>query len=221
LQFFDRAGAAIHKVYLTEESNAAAYDKLISKYQIDEPRLPAIESVPVIASEKSSPDDVAAFRAAWMQMTDTHDFVTLLRKFNVSRLGALHAADNELAREVDGGAVEYVLQQAAATELPIMCFVANRGIVQIHSGPIKNLQRTGPWYNVLDPHFNLHLNTTAIASSWVVTKPTADGDVTSLELFAANGDLIVQFFGERKPGKPELPEWRALLARIETVKMAS
>jgi putative hemin transport protein len=66
---------------------------------------------------------------------------------------------------------------------------------------------------VLDPHFNLHLNTTAIASSWIVNKPTVDGWVTSLELFAEEGTMIVQFFGARKPGKPELPKWRALLNR--------
>ena len=58
---------------------------------------------------------------------------------------------------------------------------------------------------MLDPKFNLHLDTTAIASSWVVNKPTSDGWVTSLELYAANGDLIAQFFGERKPASPSCP----------------
>ena len=78
-------------------------------------------------------------------------------------------------------------------------------MIQIHTGPVRQLRRTGPWYNVLDPKFNLHLDTTAIASSWVVNKPTSDGWVTSLELYAANGDLIAQFFGERKPASPSCP----------------
>ena len=87
-------------------------------------------------------------------------------------------------------AVERALESAAASGLSIMCFVGNRGMIQIHTGPVRQLRRTGPWYNVLDPKFNLHLDTTAIASSWVVNKPTSDGWVTSLELYAANGDLI-------------------------------
>jgi len=47
-----------------------------------------------------------------------------------------------------------------------------------------------------------------------VNKPTSDGWVTSLEVYAANGDLIVQFFGERKPGKPELTGWRELMVSL-------
>jgi hypothetical protein len=45
----------------------------------------------------------------------------------------------------------------------------------------------GPWLNVLDPGFNLHLREDLIASAWIVRKPTADGVVSSLELFDAGG----------------------------------
>ena len=105
--------------------------------------------------------------------------------------------------------------------LSIMCFVGNRGMIQIHTGPVEQLRRTGPWYNVLDPKFNLHLDTTAIASAWVVNKPTSDGWVTSLELYSSSGDLIAQFFGERKPGKPELPGWRELMLGLCRVPLAA
>ena len=145
-------------------------------------------------------------------MKDTHEFFPLLRKFKITRLAALAAAGEDLAQQVPADAVERALESAAASGLSIMCFVGNRGMIQIHTGPVRQLRRTGPWYNVLDPKFNLHLDTTAIASSWVVNKPTSDGWVTSLELYAANGDLIAQFFGERKPGKPELPGWRELMS---------
>jgi putative hemin transport protein len=47
--------------------------------------------------------------------------------------------------------------------------------------------------------------------AWVVRKPTADGDVTSLELFDADGETLAMFFGERKPGRAELASWRALV----------
>lgn len=48
----------------------------------------------------------------------------------------------------------------------------------------------------------------------VVEKPSVDGTVTSVEVFDAVGDMIVQFFGKRKPGNPELKEWRALAAEL-------
>lgn len=63
---------------------------------------------------------------------------------------------------------------------------------------------------MLDPGFNLHLRMDLFTEAWLVRKPTVDGIVTSLECYDAEGSLIVQFFGERKPGKPELTAWTAL-----------
>ena len=85
-------------------------------------------------------------------------------------------------------------------------------------GYLRNLKRMGPWFNVLDPDFNLHLREDRIASAWVVYKPTRDGTVTSLELFDSDDFCFAQLFGARKPGKPELQGWRtiaAALARVE------
>ena len=50
-----------------------------------------------------------------------------------------------------------MLEGAAAAELPVMIFVGNPGCVQIHSGPVRRIEVMGPWLNVLDPRFNLHL----------------------------------------------------------------
>jgi len=66
----------------------------------------------------------------------------------------------------------------------------------------------------MDPDFNLHLDTDKIAQVWIVRKPTADGEVTALEVYNEMGEIIVQFFGKRKPGIPELTEWRELVASL-------
>ena len=89
-----------------------------------------------------------------------------------------------------------------------------RGCIQIHTGEVKNLVTTGPWYNVLDPEFNMHLREDAIVSSFIVKKPSVDGIVTSLEIFDAKGEMIVQFFGKRKPGIPELESWREIVNNV-------
>lgn len=41
-------------------------------------------------------------------------------------------------------------------------------------------------------------------------KPSSDGIVTSWEAFDADGELVVQLFGARKPGQPERDDWREL-----------
>lgn len=213
LQFFDKAGLAVHKIYRTEQTDGAAWDAFVARFGAAHKPVVDIEPV-IVTAAADAPSDAAALRTHWRALKDTHDFFTMLRQFQVSRLGALRAAGEDLAQPVEADAVERMLTRAAETALPIMCFVANRGIVQIHTGPVRKLLRTGPWFNVLDESFNLHLNTQAVASSWVVRKPTTDGWVTSLELYAADGELIVQFFGARKPGQPELAGWTELLQSL-------
>jgi len=88
-------------------------------------------------------------------------------------------------------------------------------MIQIHTGPVKKLMDYENWFNVLDPNFNLHVNETKIAQSWVVRKPTTDGVVTALECFNEEGKQIVQLFGKRKPGIPELTEWQDIVASVE------
>ncbi|WP_159916441.1 hemin-degrading factor [Pantoea sp. 18069] len=213
LQFFDKAGMAVHKIYRTEQTDAAAWDAFVARFGAAQKPAVVIEAIAATV-EADTPSDAPALRAHWLALKDTHDFFVMLRQFQVSRLGALRAAGDDLAQPVEADAVERMLAQAAETALPIMCFVANRGIVQIHTGPVRKLLRTGPWFNVLDETFNLHLNTEAVASSWVVRKPTTDGWVTSLELYTEGGELIVQFFGARKPGQPELAGWSELLQSL-------
>ncbi|HCY46458.1 MAG TPA: hypothetical protein DHU89_07215 [Flavobacteriales bacterium] len=51
--------------------------------------------------------------------------------------------------------------------------------------------------------------------SWIVRKPTEDGTVTSLEIFNKEGNMMVQFFGKRKPGIPELDQWKDVIKEVE------
>jgi putative hemin transport protein len=95
-----------------------------------------------------------------------------------------------------------------------MVFVGNPGMLQIHSGPIHKVMLTESWINVMDPRFNLHLQMDCVAQAWIVRKPTDDGIVTSVELFNKDGEAIAMFFGERKPGKPELSTWRNLVEEL-------
>nr|WP_249120770.1 ChuX/HutX family heme-like substrate-binding protein [Plastoroseomonas hellenica] len=95
-----------------------------------------------------------------------------------------------------------------------MVFVGNRNAIQIHTGPVARLVDIPGWFNVLDPDFNLHLREAGVAAAWRVVKPTEDGAVTSIELLDAGGEVVAMLFGARKPGQPELPEWRAIAASI-------
>ena len=212
-QFFDASGTAIHKIYLQKESNYGSYGVILNKYRsTDQGTEMSVQ--PAEAPRPEIPDaeiDVEGFGQAWRNLKDTHAFYLILQKFRVSRLQALRLAPEGFARKVSVSSTKKMLESAAATGLPIMVFIGNRGCIQIHTGPVKNIKMFGAeWLNVLDDDFNMHLRDTAIASAWVVRKPTVDGIVTSLEIYDAEGNNLVMFFGKRKPGTPEDPNWTAL-----------
>lgn len=216
LQFFDGAGVAVHKVFMKEASDIAAYDLLTARFAAADQQC-GIVTVAAAQAPAALPDaaiDVAGLRTAWAGLRDTHEFFGLLKRFSVARTQALRLADPQYVQAVDLGSCRDLLEAAAREAVPIMVFTGNAGMIQIHSGPVKKIAVMGPWVNVLDPAFNLHLREDHIASAFVVRKPTVDGLVTSLELYDAAGETIAMFFGERKPGKPELCEWRALVANL-------
>ena len=95
-----------------------------------------------------------------------------------------------------------------------MCFVGNRGCIQIHSGPVKEIRPMGPWLNVMDETFHLHLRLDHIREVWAVRKPASEGHVTSLEAYDAAGRLIIQFFGKRNEGAFERDDWRGLVETL-------
>ncbi len=56
------------------------------------------------------------------------------------------------------------------------------------------------WLNIFNPTFTLHLREESLDEVWVTRKPTSDGHVTSVELFAKDGTQIAQLYGQRSEG---------------------
>ena len=217
-QFFNKYGDAVHKIFSTPDSDNEVYFELVEKFKSVEQGHFTPEKKPLPAKNSETPDaeiDVIAFRKSWEEMKDTHDFFGMLKKYGVSRQQALRLAPDGFTQKLSPDSYSKVLELAVEKSVSIMCFVHSAGCVQIHSGEIKNIRVMEEWFNILDPNFNLHLKMNAVHETWLVRKMTDDGIVTSVELFDENGDLIVYFFGERKPGIPELESWRAVVSEVE------
>jgi putative hemin transport protein len=214
LQIFDAQGNAVIKIYPTDQTNTAAWEQLVAAFTAAE-QPEGITVSPAAAPQAFSENpDKAAFLQEWSVLQDTHDFFPLLMKHKVSRTQALEIAEGRFARRVANTCVKTILEDAAQTGLEIMVFVGNPGNIEIHTGPVNKILEIPSWINVMDPDFNLHLKTDGIAQCWVVEKPSVDGVVTSVEVFDNAGEMIVQFFGKRKPGNPELEDWRTLVAKL-------
>lgn len=214
IHVFDATGTAVHKIYLEPDGDAKTWDAVVATRTVAQPLV--VEPAPPRRRER--PDaavDRGPLIAAWDAMTDTHEFIHLLQRYGVTRTQALRLAGEARARRVRDDAIDHVLRDVAETGERIMIFVGNRGCIQVFSGEIHRVVRHGPWLNVLDANFNLHLRTEDIASSWVVGKPTRSGVVSSLELYDADGETIACVFRKRDDrGRAEDEAWRARLDRL-------
>ena len=221
LQFFDAQGNAVHKVHARETTDLTAWNALVDALtQAEQSDALAVDAAPVSEPKNSGAVDVADLRTRWQAMTDTHQVFGLLRELKLSRLDALKLIGSDLAWELDHSAVEQLFNSAADTGVPIMAFVGNAGCTQIHSGEIKTIKPMGPWLNVMDKTFHMHLRIDQIAAVWAVRKPTEDGNLTSVEVFGADGEVIIHLVGTRERKHPERPEWRALAEGLPVLNQA-
>ena len=213
LQVFDAAGDAVHKIHLKPQSRHELWADLVANM-----RLPVqsdaldLSARRPVESARGAEGGAVALRRAWDAMTDTHQFLGMVKEQGMNRLGAYRAAGAPYADRLDPQAVTATLEKAAAGGIPMMIFVGNMGCIQIHGGPVEKIVPMGPWINVMDPRFNLHLRADHLAEVYRVWKPTRTGDVFSIEGFSAEGELILQIFGYRKdtPAEP----WNDLTAAL-------
>ena len=216
IQFFDKSGIAIHKIYALKDDQKKVFEEITETFkhteQSNQISVEAYAEEPPFA--KDDEVDWKDFRTSWENMQDTHEFFPLLKRFNLDRQQAFKKIGSDFAYRVDNNSSRKMLELARDRKCEIMVFVGNRGCIQIHTGPVEKLADMRNWYNVLDPTFNLHLNEEGVAWSWITKKPTADGIVTALEIFSKDGQLIATFFGKRKPGIPELDLWREIINEI-------
>jgi putative hemin transport protein len=212
LQFFDARGEAVHKVHLRPTSNLYAYQKLVASLEAvdQQPSVALAEDDAAGAPEAAPSVSADDLRDRWSKLTDVHQFFGMLRTLKLDRQQAMRMVGQDYAWQLDTDAVAAMFNHVARDGLPIMCFVGSRGCVQIHSGPVQSIKPMGPWLNVLDETFHLHLRMDHIREVWAVRKPTRDGHVTSLEAYGADGNLIIQFFGQRHEGEVERADWRFL-----------
>ncbi|OON38709.1 hemin-degrading factor [Izhakiella australiensis] len=212
IQFFDNQGDAVLKVYATDNTDMTAWQAMVDRFEDD--ALSPLAVTPAETLQWNPQPDALAIEQEWRTMTDVHQFFGLLKRHNISRQQAFRAVASDLARQVDNQALTQILRLAKEDGNEIMIFVGNRGCTQIFTGVIRNLQPMHGWLNIFNPDFTLHLREDQIAESWVTRKPTDNGFVTSLELFAADGTQIAQLYGQRTEGQAEQNLWREQLATL-------
>lgn len=217
LQVFDAAGDAVHKVFLRADSNHDAWADVVDTLTIDgTDSLPVLPRDPV-APANENPAKRSTLLSEWARMTDTHQFMRLTAKLGINRLGAYRmVAGEDWVQPLSSDVAQPLLENIASTGQEVILFVGNSGMIQIHWGPLDNIKTMGPWLNVLDARFDLHLRADQIAEVYAVRKPTKRGTALSVEMFDAAGMLIAQVFGQRMGESGDLSQWEDIVAGLRT-----
>lgn len=214
IQFFDANGDAIHKIFVTEETNSQAFLKLVKDFRSSNQESHLDKNDNKIVSTKIKHIEEIEINShelikSWSEMQDVHDSGNLIKKYGNHRRNEVYdALGQEYAVALEGNSIEQVLEIASEKAEELMIFVMNHAAVQVYSGSIKKLLRTGPWFNILDPSFNLHLRTEGIGDIWLIRKPTKHGFITSIDVLDKNGMEFLLITENKNLEKTESQEWK-------------
>ncbi|SET43346.1 hemin-degrading factor [Thorsellia anophelis] len=225
LQIFNAAGLAIHKIYVTENTDTKAFNQLISQYESK-----SIDSLPInnqlLATETPKEYGIdlninkEEFESKWRALKDVHDFYGLLKSYKLTRQQAFNLVSRDLAYQICPSEIESFLNTIFRAQNEIMFFVSNIGCVQIFTGKLEKVVPMHGWLNIFNRSFTLHMQHNEIHEAWITRKPTQDGIVTSLELYAKDGTQILQMYGQRTEGSPEQIIWREQLQALSPLEVA-
>lgn len=221
-QFFDARGDAVHKVFARDATDMDKWNLIRQRLAKHTAGSAFKVATAAKSSEQPTADAMEALRETWATMEDTHQFQSMLRKSKISRHDAIRLVGENYAQRLSAESADLLFERLAAQEVSIMAFVRNPGILQIHSGPVRNIKQMGPWLNVLDTGFHLHLRKDHFAAIWLVRKPTSSGDIYSIEIFDENDEQVILITGDRRGGdvSESVAQWDALvqaLPRAEAV----
>lgn len=209
LYFFDKEGNQIPTIVIANPTDAAL--SLTKKYKDETQSTLTLEAYPIKEDLADEYVDLVAFHYDWQNLQDTHDFFIMLSKHKLNRLQALRLADSTYVKNITIENLIILLEKAQQEQMRFMSFVGNKGCIQIYTNKIDNLELVDQTIILSDERFMMSIERNEIKHIYIVRKPTTDGIVSAVELFNAKGEIIAQFFGERKRNTPELKIWSEIL----------
>lgn len=218
IQFYDEFGVAIEKVFMRDDSKLPEWNALIDAFRTEaKPQFKHETRPPVVIPQSLSPEREKAFQERWMELKDVHYFGGLLETFDIDRQVAYRHAPKGYTKQLDNSVWEKVLNDVRDSEMELMIFVGNRGLVQIQTGKVHNIVRSHGYLNIFDGKtegFSMHLKDSDITETWVVRRPIRDGLVTCIDGFDARRNTVIQFFGRRQEGETELNKWHSITDKL-------
>lgn len=212
IDLYNEAGALATSIHGADDEAKATIEGLVSRFGTDSVHHEIGRGGAHRPGLADKDVDVAAVRADWAAMTNVHHFEALLAKHRIGRLQAFRLVGDEYAAELSAEAFPDLLSKLDKTGEQVMVFVANRGFVQIFSGPAHAPKRVGHGWEIIHDKAKVFIPDAALQHLWLVNKPTAAGIISSLEIVSeAEDQALASLFGRHPHGDPQPASWLELL----------
>ncbi|WP_039057901.1 ChuX/HutX family heme-like substrate-binding protein [Enterobacter sp. Bisph1] len=163
---------------------------------------------------------------AWRSLRDIHHFYPMLTQFGLSKLEAFNQVPSDLAYQVDTSSVWQVLSAIALSRDNFMIFTGNGAVFHVYTGPVNKLLTLN---NCGQTRLVVHgqtgeletaifkITTSKLSQAWVVNKFSAQGPITSLELFDDQQNHVAQFNSHRLEGMAQDEKWTRLMKSLPKI----
>lgn len=214
LQFFDRAGEAVHRIYLTDESDQFAYRVLVGAYrapgQSPPPAVfPCIQSPP-----KYSDSELVDLIADWRDLKDSQDIHNLLKAAGIIPTRAMDKIGIGFALRLETSLLPFLFESLVDEVLDVTILVGGPGAVQVQTGPLFEIRARADVIEIRNASGRFRLSMDSIASVWIVRVLTVYGELLSAELHDAKGRTIALLYGKRVPEHPEDLAWQRIVVEL-------
>ncbi|AHF02351.1 hypothetical protein THIAE_08140 [Thiomicrospira aerophila AL3] len=216
LQFYDASGEALHKLFVVDQTDRQGFMNAIAPFLMnpqDWAREVGVEGDPARSSREAGIErwlfmklqaclkehesvkscrliDKEALLLDWRLLSHRDNIGSLFKQYKITR-PAGYALLSEGVFQLDTSALGQIFNHVRDKHLAVKITVANAGAIQTHRGLVNKLVTVGPWFNVLDPAFNMHLMETEVASIWLLTKGFDDDFAAHIECFDHQERLII------------------------------
>ncbi|WP_294228286.1 iron chelate uptake ABC transporter family permease subunit [uncultured Shimia sp.] len=137
IQVFDAAGDAVIKIFLTEASVAEEWPNLVHDLRLEPQEVPlALSTREPTETAKGDPAKADQLRAKWDKITDTHQFLQMVRRLKINRLGAYRIAGAPYVRLLQTSARHMGISVQTVKRATILCVAAATGAAVAVSGGI-------------------------------------------------------------------------------------
>ena len=213
LLLFGDTGALAHRITLPDPATWEAFIDLVRRHhgcwnclrqQADPPRPGAAADCPIWM-----------LREAWCGAESERDLEARLDGLGLDRILALRALEGLYTTPIQTRDLASVLENLAASDLPVHAQLGNRHCTQILESPLEGLKLEARGWEIRMAQATLRLDPGRVDSLWLVVEPRPEGERHRFECYDADGERVLALSRPHGPDPRVHLGWERLISRFE------